>query len=117
MEPRIKAIYLAIEDMDRAVKFYEEIFNISVSAYGEKMSSFDLGNISFLLFNPAFDDEDVIYGNNVVLNIEIDDIDKMFDFVKNEGCEIVMHPELIGEYLIFQVKDTEGNIIEFYKKN
>jgi len=27
MKPQIKAIYVAVQDMDRAVKFYEDIFD------------------------------------------------------------------------------------------
>ena len=30
MKPQIKAIYVAIEDIDRAVKFYEDIFNVKI---------------------------------------------------------------------------------------
>ena len=115
MKPQIKAIYVAVKDMDRAVKFYEDIFDVKVSSKDERMSSFDFDNISFLLFNPAIDAEEVANGNNVVPNIEVEDINKMLDLVKSKNCEIVMPLEKIETYQIFQIKDTEGNIIEFYQ--
>lgn len=116
MKPQIKAIYVAVQDMDRAVKFYADIFEAKPSSQGERLSLFDLGNISLLLFNPAVDGEKIFRGNNVVPNIQVGDINKMLELVKSKNCEIVMPLEKIEEYLIFQVKDTEGNIIEFYQK-
>ncbi|MBD3311747.1 MAG: VOC family protein [Candidatus Magasanikbacteria bacterium] len=115
MKPKFNAVYLAVKDMDRAVKFYEEIFDTTVSSKDERMSSFDFENVSFLLFNPALDDEKVLMGNNVVPNIEVEDINKMLELIKSKNCEIVLPLDTIGEYLIFQAKDTEGNVIEFYQ--
>lgn len=116
MKPQIKAIYLAVKDMDRAVKFYEEIFNVKVSSSDKRMSSFEFDNITLLLFDPSIDNEKVTIGNNVVPNIEVEDINKMMKFVKSKDCEIVMPLEKIDKYLIFQIEDTEDNIIEFYQK-
>ena len=115
MKPQIHAIYVSVEDMDRAVTFYEDIFEIKVSSKEERMSSFDFDNISFLLFDPKMDNETVSRGNNVVPNIEVEDIDKMLELVKSKNCEIVMPLEKIGKYLMFQIKDTEGNVVEFYQ--
>jgi len=82
MKPQIKAIYICVKDMDRAVKFYEGIFDKDVSSYNERMSSFKFDNISFLLFDPSIDNEEVTFGNNVIPNIEVDDIQEMINFVK-----------------------------------
>ena len=116
MKPQIKAIYVSVKNMNRAVKFYEEIFDVKISSKGERMSSFNFDNISFLLFNPNIDGETVSSGNNVVPNIEVEDVNKMLKLVKDKGCKIVMPLEKIDKYLIFQIKDTEGNVIEFYQK-
>lgn len=115
MKPQIKALYLSVKDMQRAVKFYEEIFNVKVSSFDERMSSFNFDNLSFLLFNPAIDSEEVSFGNNVVPNIEVEDAEKMLELVKSKGCKVIMPPEKIDKYLIFQAEDTEGNVIEFYQ--
>jgi len=116
MKPQIKAIYVSVKNMNRAVKFYEDIFDIKVSSSNKRMSSFNFDNISFLLFNPNIDSETVSSGNNVVPNIEVEDVNKMLKLVKDKGCKIVMPLEKIDKYLIFQIKDTEGNVIEFYQK-
>lgn len=82
MKPKIKAIYLAVKDMNRAVKFYEEIFNVKVSSFDKRMSSFEFDNITLLLFDPSVDNEKVIIGNNAVPNIEVEDINKMLELEK-----------------------------------
>lgn len=115
MKPQIKAIYVAVQDMDRAVKFYEDIFDVKISSKNERMSSFDFDNITFLLFNPKIDNETISSGNNVVPNIQVEDINKMLELIKSKNCEIVMPLEKIEKYHIFQAKDSEGNVIEFYQ--
>jgi predicted enzyme related to lactoylglutathione lyase len=115
MKPQIKAIYITVKDMNRAVKFYEDVFDIKVSSKSDKMSSFDFENISFLLFDPSIDNEKVSVGNNVIPNIEVEDINKMLELVKSKDCKIVMPLKKIETYLIFQIEDTEGNVIEFYE--
>ncbi len=116
MKPRIKAIYVAVQDMDRAVKFYEDVFDVKVSSKDERMSSFEFDNVTFLLFNPKIDNETICSGNNVVPNIQVEDVNGMLELVKSKDCEIVLPLERIGKYNLFQAKDSEGNVIEFYQE-
>ena len=115
MKPQLNAIYVAVKDMDRAVKFYEDIFDIKVSSKDERMSLFDFGNINFLLYNPQTDSETISVGNNVVPAVQVEDVSKMFELLKNKNCEIVLPLEKVGDYYLFQARDTEDNIIEFYQ--
>jgi len=115
MKPQIKSIYVAVKNMDRAVKFYEDIFDVKVSSKDERMSSFEFENITFLLYNPKIDNETISNGSNVIPNIQVEDINKMLELIKNKNCEIILPLEKIGKYSLFQAKDTEGNIIEFYQ--
>lgn len=113
MKPKINAIYVAVKDMDRAVKFYEDIFDTKVSFKDERMSSFDFENITFLLYK--INNETISNGNNVVPDIQVEDINKMLQLVKSKNCEIVSPLKKIEKYHIFQAKDSEDNIIEFYQ--
>ena len=115
MKVEMKALYLSVKDMDRAVKFYEEIFGTTVSNLDKQMSSFDFGSLAMLLFDPKANNEQVSYGNNVVPTIEVDDVESMFKLIQKKGCDIVMPLTRIGTYSLFQAKDTEGNVIEFYQ--
>ncbi|MCK5490992.1 MAG: VOC family protein [Candidatus Pacebacteria bacterium] len=115
MKPRINALYLSVKDMKRAVKFYENVFNVKVSLFNERISSFDFEIFTFLLFNPKIDNEKLLIGNNIIPNIEVENIKKMLKLIKNKECEIIMPLKKIDKYSIFQTRDTEGNIIEFYQ--
>ena len=115
MKPQIKAIYFAVKDMNRAIRFYESIFGRKVSSKDKRMSSFNFKNIIFLLFNPKIDKEKITYGNNIVQNIEVQDINQMLKLIKSKKCRIVLPIQKVGKYILFQAKDTEGNVIEFYQ--
>jgi len=115
MNPQIKAIYIAVKNMDRAVKFYEEIFGVKISSKDKRMGSFDFDEITLLLFNPKTDNEKISHGNNIVPNIEVEDVNKMLELIKSKKCEIVLPLQKIGKFMLFQTKDTEGNILEFYQ--
>ena len=114
-KPQIKAIYVAVRNMERAIKFYEEILKVKISSKDERMSSFQLDNITFLLFNPNVDGEKVSTGDNVIPCIEVENINEMLKLIKRKGCEVVMPIKKIENYVLFQAKDTEGNTIEFYQ--
>jgi predicted enzyme related to lactoylglutathione lyase len=115
MKPQLKAIYLSVTDMNRAVNFYETIFDKKCSSKEERMSSFVFGNFYFLLFDPSQDGENAVFGNNAVPNIEVEDINEMIHLAESKGLEIVRPLWEVDKLLIFQMKDTEGNIIEFYQ--
>jgi len=115
MKPQIKAIYVAVKDMDKAVKFYEDIFDVQASFKDDRMSSFEFENITFLLYNPKSDNEAISMGNNVVPNIQVEDINKMLELIKSKNCKIILPLVKVGKYNLFQTEDTEGNIIEFYQ--
>ncbi len=106
MKPLIKAIYIAVKDMERAVKFYESIFNVRVSSKDEKMSSFDFDNIFFLLYNSEVGNKVEPKESRVVPCVEVEDINKMFELVKKKGCEIVLeYYRVLSERKVIFEKD------------
>jgi predicted enzyme related to lactoylglutathione lyase len=115
MKPQIKALYITVKDMSRAVKFYEDIFGVKASSRGKRMSRFDFENFTFLLYDPSKDGGTVSFGENVVPCIEVKDLNEILQLVKSKGCRIGIQPKRVENYIYFQAKDTEGNIIEFYQ--
>ncbi len=111
MKPQLNAIYLTVKDMDRAVKFYEDVFGTRASSKDKRMSLFELGNVVLLLYDSQVDNESVIFGNNVVPAIQVEDVSKMFEVIKNKNCEIISPLEKVGDYYLFQARDTEKAIL------
>lgn len=115
MKAKLNSVYLAVKNMKRAVAFYEKILGRKVKFYDFQMSIFELSNISFLLFDPKYGSEKISFGNNAIVNFEVKNIKEAQKFIKHQKCKIVMALAKVNQYYIFQVKDPEGNIIEFYQ--
>lgn len=111
---QLTAIYLAVKDMDRAVRFYEKILGKKVDVKDKRMSQFNLDNIVFLLYDPAQDKGEVTYGENAVVCFQVEDLQAMYKLIKKENCPTT-EIKTIDNYAYFQAKDPEGNIVEFYK--
>lgn len=65
------------------------------------------------LFDPASVKEKVSFGNNCVLNIRVLDADAEIERIKSFS-KIVMPATSVGTYRVFQIEDSEGNVVEFY---
>jgi len=102
--------------MNRAIAFYEKYFDKKVDTFDKRYSIFIINSFSFGLFNPKQDNEEVVFGNNVIPNIEVKDAKKEYDRVKNMGIKIALGLTDINGYQLFQFKDSEGNVIEIYSK-
>ena len=121
--PRVVDTYLKVEDMDRAVGFYEAFLGVKAGyRYEDRWVSITdrLG-----LYNPSFDaennvpmtkyDREVRIGNNVVVAFSSDDVDKDCERVKSlgaTGITEIVEVNLMAPYRFFQFQDTEGNIVE-----
>ncbi len=118
---KLDHFYISVEDMDRAIKFYEDLLGIKVTNREENTwADFDLGGgFYFGLINPKVISDKRIVGNNAIPVFWADDVDGVFEKVKKLGVEIISPPETLAftdyPYRCFQCKDTEGNIIEIAK--
>lgn len=121
MKVKLDHVYVSIKNMDRAIKFYEDLLGMKVAHHEEDAwADFDLGNCFYFgLINPKIISDERIVGNNAVPVFWADDVDAVFEEVKKHGVEIVSSPENLAftDYLYrcFQCKDTEGNLIEVAK--
>lgn len=111
---KLNALYIGVADMSRALTFYQSIFRQEPIRVEERFSMFDVGGTYFGLFYAAFDGEDLIFGNNCVPNIEVDDIDA--EYRRIGGVAPYVDPDIrrVGAYRYFQFKDLDGNLVELY---
>lgn len=124
--PLVADTYLVVEDMDRAVRFYEAFLGVEAEyRYEDRWVSITdrLG-----LYNPSFDtehgipmshyDRDVRKGSNVIVVFASNDVDRDRERVKSlgaTGITEIIEINLIAPYRFFHFKDTEGNILEVGK--
>ncbi len=116
MKPTIDAVYISVHDMDRAISFYEELLEIPVTEQDSRMSMFLINDFKFLLYNPTADNDTVTFGTNAVVVIQVEDVQQKLDQAQRLGCTVSFPVTEIGEHVIAQVLDLDGNTIEFYQK-
>lgn len=118
---------IPVSDMDRAKKFYEAVFKVSISIH-------DLGGVIMGWFPPAEDNtapgisgslvqhEEYIpsakEGVLIYFNSQSGDIDHELSRVVEAGGEIVRPKTLISEEVGYMavILDTEGNRVALYNK-
>ena len=113
-------LYIALDvtDFDRAKKFYQEIFNFKIT--------FDAGNeigwcelelpVKGIKLGLNYNEDNEIKHGSTTLGISVEDIDATKQYLDSKSVytsEIRDQPDLIS---IFDMKDSEGNIIQFIGK-
>jgi len=110
--------YVSVEDMDRAIAFYETLLGKKVVHREEDTwADFDLGNgCYFGLINPSVLEAKRKVGNNCIPVFRTDDADEIFNKIKGLGVKIFHEPKTLDYtdyfYRVFLCYDTEGNLIE-----
>ncbi len=113
---RVDSAYISVRDRQRAEAYWKRVFSAEPVIRNETFTFFDVGGFLFGLFDPSAVDEEVRMGNNCVLNIHVEDADAE-EVRLREFSEIVIPIHSVGRYRVFQVADTEGNVVEFYSES
>lgn len=111
----LSSVYVGVEDMQRALDFYRELFEMEPKQAEERVSRFEFGDGDFGLYNAGHDGYDLDFGNNCVPNFEVDDVEAAYRRVEEIAPEMV-HDEVLefGDYRTFHFLDTEGNEVEVF---
>jgi len=120
---KLDHVYVSVKNMDRAIKFYEDLFGIKISHREENTwADFDNGGFYFGLINPKIISKKRLVGNNSIPVLWAESIAEVYKKVKKWKCKITFKPQNLKftdyPYRCFQFKDTEGNLIEIanYKR-
>ncbi len=112
---KLNSIYVSAKDFNRAKKWYQEILlQRKPDNTTDRFAFWKLGEVHFGVFNPEMVEEQISFGNNCVPNIEVEDVDKLYDRLREKNVEIVMERNDVNGTRIFQCYDSEKNVIEFY---
>jgi len=116
MKPKLESAYIAVENTDRAINFYEWFLERSAAKKGESLYLFDVDGFRFFLFDHNNENEEVKYGDNCLLSFEVDDAEKTKEKIEDRGLKIVFPLTKILDNIVFEFEDPEGNHIEVYSK-
>ncbi len=107
---KLNSLYVTVEDMDRALRFYEKLFQKKAEVKNERYSYFELGPISFGLYNSAAEGETVKKGENCVPNFEVKGLQTWYQRVKTISPDV--GPIISADNMrLFQFRDSEGNAL------
>jgi predicted enzyme related to lactoylglutathione lyase len=112
---KLNSVYVGVEESDRALAFYRELFETEPSQVDERYSAFEFEGVDFGLYNAGYDGGDLEFGTNCVPNFEVEDVEAAYDRIEPLAPALV-HDDIfeVGEYRTFQFLDTEGNRIEVF---
>ncbi|MDY6765799.1 MAG: VOC family protein [Candidatus Nanohaloarchaea archaeon] len=106
-------VSITVDDMDRALAFYSEVFREEPARRDDRFSWFTLENVRFGLYNPAANGEAVDFGENCVAAFRTDDIEAEHERLR-ELAPAVEEIQALDGYRLFHFRDTEGNLMEVY---
>ena len=112
MSCKVDSLYICVNDMERAIKFYENFFEQEVAEKGQIGSRFEIDGFRFNLFAYNEVNEKHIFGSNCLPSIHFDNLENMKK--KLEGKELCFPLTQIGKNWVAEFVDSEGNHIEVY---
>ena len=122
---KIDNFYFVVEDINKSINFYTKLFDKKPTNTTEDRWA-DWENednkVYFGIISIEATGDRRIIGNNGVLGLYTDNIDKAFNKCKEIGAKILYKPEKIpnsiDNYTCFAIEDLDGNKIEisYYDK-
>ena len=122
---KIDNFYFVVEDINKSINFYTKLFDKKPTNTTEDRWA-DWENednkVYFGIISIEATGDRRIIGNNGVLGLYTDNIDKAFNKCKEIGAKILYKPEKIPDsldnYTCFAIEDLDGNKIEisYYDK-
>ncbi len=108
----IRSLYVCVREMERAIKFYEELFGEKVFKKDEIYSVFVINNFRYGLFANEKMNELKVWGNNCLPSFEVNDIDLVQKKLELLKCPIIFPLTIIGDNKVLEFLDSEGNAVE-----
>ncbi|WP_100489147.1 VOC family protein [Sporolactobacillus pectinivorans] len=116
LELNLNSMYICVKDMDRAIHFYEKFLDQEVSEKDKIFSTFNFEHNRLCLFYNTGVHEKHVWGNNCLPSFQVNDMDLLVKRIHELGAPIVFPLTKIGNSLVLEFKDSEGNDIEVYCK-
>lgn len=126
---KLDNFYFVVSDIEKSIEFYSALLDKQpTNITGTRWADWENENnqIYFGVISKEATEYELIKGNNGVLGLYTDDINKSLELCKNLGAKILYEPEKIknskDNYRCFAIEDYDGNKIEIacydkYSKN
>ena len=110
MKCKINSLYICVKDMNRAIQFYENFFEQSVTEREDTYSVFDVNGFRYGLFAYLTVNEEHSFGSNCLPSISFENIEILKE--KLDDKEICFPLTKIKGNWVAEFVDSEGNHVE-----
>ncbi|MFV0396038.1 MAG: VOC family protein [Coprobacillaceae bacterium] len=110
MNCTITSLYLCVNDMTRAISFYEDFFEKEVTERNEIYSVFDINGFRLGLFAYKEMKEEHTFGNSCLPSLEVETLEILKNKLKQ--VKVVFELKQIGNNWVSEFEDSEGNHLE-----
>jgi predicted enzyme related to lactoylglutathione lyase len=104
--------YYCVEDMSRAVQFYEKTLGLTVLFTGEEWSEFSIQERRIALYKST---KPVPIHGGAVISLLAKPIEKVIDRLKSEGVHFVKEIQTLPYGKLAEFLDSEGNVLGLYE--
>ena len=106
----ISSMYICVRDMDRAIDFYEDLLDQTVTEKDDVYSVFDINGLRLGLFAFEKKGEEHVFGSNCLPSLSVDSLSVLEK--KINGREVCFPLTRIKDNWVVEIVDSEGNHIE-----
>ncbi len=106
----ISSMYICVRDMDRAIDFYEDLLDQTVTEKDDVYSVFDINGFRLGLFAFEKKGEEHVFGSNCLPSLSVDSLSVLEK--KINGREVCFPLTRIKDNWVVEIVDSEGNHIE-----
>ena len=112
MNCKIDSLYIIVDDLERAIAFYEDFFEQKILNKSELGGYFDINGFRFHLFAYKKVKESHSYGSNCLPSICFKSLEELNRKISDK--KICFPLTKIGKNWVAEFVDSEGNHIEVY---
>lgn len=106
----LSSMYICVGDMDRAIDFYEDLLDQTVTEKDDVYSVFDINGFRLGLFAFEKKGEEHVFGSNCLPSLSVDSLSVLEK--KINGREVCFPLTRIKDNWVVEIVDSEGNHIE-----
>jgi len=119
---KIDHFYIKVTNLDKAISFYEKLLQMQIShREKDRWVDFQKGSeVYFGILNSTVDEEIYKTGNNTILALKTDDIEKEYVRLKDLSPKSITEIQTITQpalYKYFEIEDEWGNVWEVAEYN
>jgi len=91
VKPKLESAYLSVENMERALEFFDWFLKRKAIKKGRSLNMYDIDGFRLFLFDHAKENENVRYGDNCLLSFEVEDVKKQRTNWSGEVVKLFFH--------------------------